>query len=142
MQYDENIYKKLVRECRENIKINIVRYAVGCPVVLAYISLGSLLFIYTEHCWDNVQEKQTVYEFKLFKLCKNIVDHLEVKNETTLSLSIIKRCNSTYVPDRNKTCEVTMASFVKWSKFTSAVCYTVGRFWYKFFVALEHKSII
>ena len=98
-----------------------------------YMGLGTLLFIYVEHCFDKVPKQNAPYESSFIDLCNDISRYHNTtkifnQTENTVVQNALKECLPNILNNELTKCEITLDTFSKWAKFTIAVCCTIGTY--------------
>ena len=132
MHCDQSSFDIVIKDNWINVKNHIMYYMIGSILSGVYMGLGSFMFLYIEHCYDNIPKEKTVYESTLLDLCKDIKEIQNLteninKTETVNVEKMLAKCVVASIDEKElKICEVTLDTFAKWAKFTIAVCCTIG----------------
>ena len=98
--------------------------------------LGSLLFLYIEHCYDVVSKTYRPMENSYLEIC-NILEHKtntsvsvggRNDNDTKQMLTEMQEiCNRKSMYIEHIVCELNQGTFSKWFEYTASIGFTVGK---------------
>ena len=120
-----------IKQTLKKVKNNFLKLGVMFFFLILYMTLGSLLFLYIEQCYDVVKEELSSLEKSFIDLCDNITKLNHTMYNITDTPSVITDMKRTCLRmDPVKTmvvCEINFINFCNWFKLSCSICFTIGQ---------------
>lgn len=122
--------QKPLKELSKELKKYTKRFIVYFIFTLFDTILGSLLFLYIEHCYDPVLKPLNGLEKGYTAIC-DIMENVNLpifdeNNNTEKLLQINDICSERNALKERNACELSMGTFSKWFEYTASIAFTTG----------------
>lgn len=131
-------HQKSLSELKVELKKYTKRFLAYFVLTLADTILGSLLFLYIEHCYDSVPPRLSAMELAYLFICDNMEN---IKDEGLFNTTVIQTYGNSSVGNFTNiremcekrdeiepriACELTLKTFSKWFEYTASIAFTTG----------------